>query len=164
MCCLADTRQRTAYGAVVVERLHPLLHRLRMSLSSVRLWSSGCSVRNLADLKPLQRLPALAGRVMTKRTSSAKLLFYDISGEGAKVQIMADLGCGPWARPSSGCRDGKHGYTQLDRVGKRGIDPRSCVWQAECLHSCRRTRLLPSQAMSVHSVCRGCAVWAARGM
>ena len=34
------------------------------------------------------------GRVMTKRTSSAKLLFYDITGEGAKVQIMADLGCG----------------------------------------------------------------------
>ena len=32
---------------------------------------------------------------MTKRTSSAKLLFYDVSGEGAKVQIMADLGCGP---------------------------------------------------------------------
>ncbi len=31
---------------------------------------------------------------MTKRTSSAKLLFYDITGEGAKVQIMADLGCG----------------------------------------------------------------------
>ncbi len=30
---------------------------------------------------------------MTKRTSSAKLLFYDIGGEGAKVQIMADLGC-----------------------------------------------------------------------
>ena len=30
---------------------------------------------------------------MTKRTSSAKLLFYDITGEGAKVQIMADLGC-----------------------------------------------------------------------
>ena len=33
---------------------------------------------------------------MTKRTSSAKLLFYDIGGEGAKVQIMADLGCGSW--------------------------------------------------------------------
>lgn len=33
------------------------------------------------------------GRVMTKRSSGAKLLFYDVSGEGAKIQVMADLGC-----------------------------------------------------------------------
>ena len=48
---------------------------------------------------------------MTKRSSGAKLLFYDISGEGAKIQVIADLGCAPprhaslvWMRrnPSAG--------------------------------------------------------------
>lgn len=41
---------------------------------------------------PEMRLPS-PGRVMTKRASGAKLLFYDVSGEGAKIQVMADLGC-----------------------------------------------------------------------
>eukprot|EP00039_Didymoeca_costata_P018484 m.333655 g.333655 ORF g.333655 m.333655 type:complete len:573 (-) comp17189_c0_seq1:143-1861(-) len=33
---------------------------------------------------------SLAGRIMTKRQSSQKLLFYDLHGEGTKVQIMAN--------------------------------------------------------------------------
>lgn len=32
-----------------------------------------------------------AGRVYIKRASGAKLLFYDVKGDGAKVQVMADL-------------------------------------------------------------------------
>lgn len=39
------------------------------------------------------RLLPLPGRVMMKRSSGAKLLFYDVSGEGAKIQVMADLRC-----------------------------------------------------------------------
>jgi OB-fold nucleic acid binding domain len=34
---------------------------------------------------------AVAGRIQTKRAASSKLLFYDLVGEGCKVQIMADL-------------------------------------------------------------------------
>ena len=30
------------------------------------------------------------GRVTNKRASGAKLLFYDLAGEGRKVQVMAD--------------------------------------------------------------------------
>ncbi|CAK9159783.1 unnamed protein product, partial [Ilex paraguariensis] len=33
---------------------------------------------------------SLAGRIMNKRSSSAKLFFYDLHGDGAKVQVMAD--------------------------------------------------------------------------
>ncbi len=33
---------------------------------------------------------SLAGRLWTKRASGAKLVFYDVHGDGAKVQIMAD--------------------------------------------------------------------------
>ncbi|XP_022887117.1 lysine--tRNA ligase, cytoplasmic-like [Olea europaea var. sylvestris] len=32
----------------------------------------------------------LAGRLMNKRSSSAKLFFYDLHGGGAKVQVMTD--------------------------------------------------------------------------
>jgi hypothetical protein len=28
-----------------------------------------------------------------KRSSGAKLMFYDVKGDGAKVQVMADLRC-----------------------------------------------------------------------
>lgn len=33
---------------------------------------------------------SLAGRVSSKRASGAKLLFYDIQGDGTKVQIITD--------------------------------------------------------------------------
>eukprot|EP00955_Chlamydomonas_euryale_P004985 53054-Chlamydomonas_euryale.AAC.1 len=35
-------------------------------------------------------LPRLAGRVYRKAASGAKLLFYDVKGEGCKVQVIAD--------------------------------------------------------------------------
>lgn len=34
-----------------------------------------------------------AGRIMSKRSSSSKLFFYDLHGVGAKVQVMADARC-----------------------------------------------------------------------
>lgn len=34
--------------------------------------------------------PFPLGRIYSKRASGAKLLFYDLKAEGAKVQIMAD--------------------------------------------------------------------------
>lgn len=33
---------------------------------------------------------SVAGRIQSQRASSAKLIFYDIVGEGKKIQIMAD--------------------------------------------------------------------------
>ncbi len=33
----------------------------------------------------------LKGRVHAKRASGAKLLFYDLRGEGVKLQVMANL-------------------------------------------------------------------------
>lgn len=35
----------------------------------------------------------LQGRIMSKRSSSSKLFFYDIHGDGAKLQVMADARC-----------------------------------------------------------------------
>lgn len=38
-------------------------------------------------------LPCLAGRVNSKRASGSKLIFYDLRGEGTKLQVMADARC-----------------------------------------------------------------------
>jgi len=35
----------------------------------------------------------LAGRIHAKRESSSKLIFYDLRGEGVKLQVMADARC-----------------------------------------------------------------------
>ena len=32
----------------------------------------------------------LSGRIHAKREASAKLIFYDLRGEGVKIQVMAD--------------------------------------------------------------------------
>lgn len=51
--------------------------------------------RSHARLAALRRRGAgrcAAGRVVVKRASGSKLLFYDLTGDGKKLQIMADLG------------------------------------------------------------------------
>ena len=35
-------------------------------------------------------LNEFAGRIMNKRASSSKLFFYDLYGDGMKIQVMAD--------------------------------------------------------------------------
>lgn len=35
----------------------------------------------------------LAGRIHAKREASSKLIFYDLRGEGVKLQVMADARC-----------------------------------------------------------------------
>lgn len=39
--------------------------------------------------KHLDEIVSVAGRIHNKRASSAKLRFYDLHSEGAKIQIMA---------------------------------------------------------------------------
>jgi lysyl-tRNA synthetase, class II len=86
----------------------------------------------------------LAGRVYAKRASGSKLLFYDLRGEGAKVQVMADL--------RSSCLEDEAAFASLhnevrrgDIVGVRGrpgksmkgelsLFPAEFVVLAPCLH------------------------------
>jgi lysyl-tRNA synthetase class II len=46
------------------------------------------------------RCASIAGRVMAKRASGAKLFFYTIVSNGVKVQVMADARC---AHTHDGC-------------------------------------------------------------
>eukprot|EP00899_Mesostigma_viride_P006679 jgi/Mesvir1/16011/Mv08308-RA.2 len=55
---------------------------------------------------------SLAGRIMSKRASGAKLIFYDLHGDGAKVQVMAD---------ARNCPDlDEEGFAKLHNYAKRG--------------------------------------------
>lgn len=48
--------------------------------------------KEVKDGEQMELTVAVAGRVRTKRPSGSKLVFYDLVGDGAKVQIMASLG------------------------------------------------------------------------
>ena len=39
---------------------------------------------------PQEEVVSLAGRVVRKAASGAKLIFFDLRGEGAKIQVMCD--------------------------------------------------------------------------
>jgi len=49
-------------------------------------------IKKYSQLEPGQHLDEVirvAGRIHNKRTSGAKLRFYDLHGDGTKIQIMA---------------------------------------------------------------------------
>ena len=104
-------------------------------------------VAKYADLEAGAQLKdatvALAGRVHSKRASGSKLLFYDLRGEGAKVQVMAD------ARNSELDEDaflalhndakrgdiiGVEGFPGKSQKGELSIFPVKFVVLAPCLH------------------------------
>ncbi|KAL3690107.1 hypothetical protein R1sor_016416 [Riccia sorocarpa] len=67
---------------------------------------------------------SLAGRVMTVRASSANLIFFDLHGEGAKVQLIARINFAKDVTPDDFV---KH-YTSVKRgdvIGVRGFPGRS---------------------------------------
>lgn len=86
---------------------------------------------------------ALAGRVWTKRASGAKLVFYDLHGDGAKVQIMADArhseldGEGFGALHAASRRGdivGVVGYPARTKKGELSVVPKHFEVLSPCLH------------------------------
>ncbi|BBN09730.1 lysyl-tRNA synthetase, class II [Marchantia polymorpha subsp. ruderalis] len=85
-------------------------------------------VKQFSHLKKDERLETetvtLAGRVMTVRASSAQLMFFDLHGEGAKVQLIARINFASGVEPDDFV---KH-YSSVKRgdiVGVRGFPGRS---------------------------------------
>ncbi|GJQ13869.1 hypothetical protein GpartN1_g5660.t1 [Galdieria partita] len=92
---------------------------------------------------------SLAGRIISKRSASSKLYFYDLRADGAKVQIMAD------ARHASSLDDftfthsllrrgdivGVKGYPGKSKKGELSIFPTEVQLLSPCL------RMLPKFAL-----------------
>ncbi|KAH1090012.1 hypothetical protein J1N35_017269 [Gossypium stocksii] len=85
---------------------------------------------------------SLAGRILNKRSSSSKLYFYDLHGNGAKVQVMADarhsnMDENEFCKYHSGVKRGDIvgicGFPGYQR-GELSIFPRSLVVLTPCLH------------------------------
>ncbi|KAG1669015.1 hypothetical protein FOA52_000608 [Chlamydomonas sp. UWO 241] len=86
---------------------------------------------------------SLAGRVYRKAPSSAKLLFYDVKGEGAKVQVIADARNSEceleaFQRLHNECKRGDiigvEGYPGKSKKGELSIFPTKFVILSPCLH------------------------------
>ncbi|CAN4099117.1 unnamed protein product [Withania somnifera] len=92
---------------------------------------------------------SLTGRIMNKRASSAKLLFYDLHGEGAKVQVMTSardsvLNEEDFIKFHSGVKRGDIvGITGCPGKSKRGelsIFPKTFIVLSHCLHMMPRQK------------------------
>lgn len=88
---------------------------------------------------------SVAGRIGSKRTSGANLIFYDIAADGAKIQIIADsrLAEGDtWSVHNllrRGDIVGVTGIPAKSKSGERSIMPTKCVLLSPCFH------MLPSK-------------------
>lgn len=89
---------------------------------------------------------SLAGRVYTKRAAGSKLVFYDLHGEGAKVQIMAQAQCSDQSEESfvalhesihRGDIVGVIGCPARTKKGELSLIPKTFVRLTPCL------RMLP---------------------
>ncbi|CAH2054014.1 unnamed protein product, partial [Thlaspi arvense] len=97
---------------------------------------------------------SLAGRIMSKRSSSSKLFFYDLHGEDFKVQVMADasksgLDEAGFSKLHSNVKRGDivgvTGFPGKTKRGELSIFPRSFILLSHCLH------MMPRKADNVNS-------------
>ncbi|KAL8149466.1 hypothetical protein AgCh_006467 [Apium graveolens] len=103
---------------------------------------------------------SLAGRIMNKRSSSSKLLFYDLHDEGAKVQLMtdasriSDLSESEFAKFHGGVKRGDIvgvvGFPGKSKRGELSMFPKSYVVLSPCLHMMPRQK--PAASSDIESV------------
>ncbi|KAJ4952595.1 hypothetical protein NE237_029427 [Protea cynaroides] len=95
---------------------------------------------------------SLAGRIMNKRTSSSKLFFYDLHGDGVKVQVMvdarnSDMDEAEFSRFHSGVKRGDivgvSGFPGKSKRGELSVFPRSFTVLSHCLHMMPRQKAGP---------------------
>jgi len=84
----------------------------------------------------------VAGRIMASRSSSGKLQFYDLHGEGAKIQVMFNASYAAagsdyeWVRDNVRRGDivGCTGHPGKTKLGELSIVPTSMQILTPCLH------------------------------
>ncbi|XP_028781209.1 lysine--tRNA ligase, cytoplasmic [Neltuma alba] len=91
---------------------------------------------------------SLAGRIMQKRSSGAKLVFYDLHGGGSKVQVMADarnsdMDEAEFSKFHSNVKRGDivgiTGFPGKSKKGELSIFPKTFILLSHCL------RMMPRQ-------------------
>jgi lysyl-tRNA synthetase class 2 len=106
--------------------------------------------KDLSDGEKVEKdTVSIAGRIMNKRTSSSKLFFYDLFGDGVKVQVMADastsvLDDAAFFSFHSGVKRGDivgiSGYPGKSKRGELSIFPKDFDVLSPCLHMMPRQK------------------------
>ncbi|KAL6977802.1 DNA helicase [Sarracenia purpurea var. burkii] len=116
-------------------------HKFHVSISVLDYIEKYKSLTDGDHLEDVQ--VSLAGRIMSKRSSSSKLFFYDLHGDGAKIQVMADartseMDEAEFSKFHSGVKRGDivgvTGYPGKTKRGELSVFPRSFILLSHCLH------------------------------
>ncbi|KAF7806646.1 lysine--tRNA ligase, cytoplasmic-like [Senna tora] len=104
----------------------------------------------LSDGEHLEKIiVSLAGRIMHKRSSGAKLVFYDLHGVGFKVQVIADarnsdLDETEFSKHHSNVKRGDiigiTGFPGKSKKGELSIFPKTFTVLSHCLHMMPRQK------------------------
>ncbi|XP_043275690.1 lysine--tRNA ligase isoform X2 [Venturia canescens] len=119
---------------------HPYPHKFHVS-TSLESFIEKYSEK-LKDGEVVEELHSIAGRVHAIRESGAKLIFYDLRGEGVKIQVMAnarsyeseDQFFADTAKIRRGDIIGVFGKPGKTRKGEFSIMPSSIKLLSPCLH------------------------------
>ncbi|KAL8463334.1 hypothetical protein ACS0TY_033338 [Phlomoides rotata] len=140
-------------GALAAQKstgINPYPHKFEATLSIpeyVKKYESLNSGDHLEDVEA-----RITGRLMNKRSSSLKLIFYDLHQGGAKVQVMADardsdLDEEEFARFHSSVKRGDVvgiiGFPGKSKRGELSIFPKTFTVLSHCLHMMPRPKLGP---------------------
>ncbi|KMZ76278.1 Lysine--tRNA ligase [Zostera marina] len=131
-------------------------HKFEFSISIEQYVNKYGSLKDGEHLKDVE--VKIAGRIMNKRNSSAKLYFYDIYGDGVKLQVMTDarnsvLGESKFGDFHSSVKRGDIvgicGYPGKSKRGELSIFPRIFTVLSHCLHMMPRQKAGPGTTLTL---------------
>ncbi|XP_074318131.1 lysine--tRNA ligase, cytoplasmic-like [Silene latifolia] len=120
---------------------NPYPHKFSPTISIPEYIQKYSGIENGVHLESVQ--VSLAGRLMTKRSSSSNLFFYDLHWDGVKVQVMVDtrtseLGEAEFTQFRTGVKRGDivglTGFPGKSKNGELSIFPKSYIVLSHCLH------------------------------
>lgn len=122
---------------------HPYPHKFRVDISLTEFIETYEHLETGSHLD--DTIKSVAGRIHAKRESSSKLIFYDLRGEGTKIQVMANMSLyknpGDFEtindRIKRGDIIGVTGHPGKTKKGELSIIPKEMVLLTPCL------RMLP---------------------
>ncbi|XP_022969640.1 lysine--tRNA ligase, cytoplasmic-like isoform X2 [Cucurbita maxima] len=129
---------------------NPYPHKFQVSMSLLEYIEKYGILNNGDHLEEVSE--SLAGRIMSKRSSSSRLLFYDLHGSGAKIQVMADARVSELdeaefamfhASVKRGDIVGVTGFPGKTKRGELSIFPKSFIVLSHCLHMMPRQKAGP---------------------
>ncbi|XP_071733610.1 lysine--tRNA ligase, cytoplasmic-like [Rutidosis leptorrhynchoides] len=138
--------------------LNPYPHKFQVSMSVLEYVEKYGNLNSGEHLEDVE--VSLAGRIMSIRSSSSKLYFYDLIGSGVNVQVMADartsgLDKTEFSKLHSGVKRGDYigivGFPGKSRRGELSIFPKSFTVLQPCLHMMPKVQISKSVAENANA-------------